>query len=203
MLGSLGFSRLNAGRIFSHFWNAGCTVQVDPFQMILQYMERHFTNQGAKSEHFWKWLRNGILFFVSSWKNHVVSQHVCNILTMKTAEKMLPPKNFASSVDDGSMTFTYSQTPKEIKRHWINWINPNPVGFGWDLRWFVPLSIAMYLNWRKELHISGWWQLKYLFHFHPENWGKMISHFDVRRFFQMGGLVQPYGLSISSRWARL
>ena len=86
--------RLNTGRIFSHFWNAGCTVQVDPFQMILQYMERHFTNQGAKSDNFLK--------VTSKWdfvefmkKSCGQSTYVCtNILTMKTAGKMLPPKKF-------------------------------------------------------------------------------------------------------------
>ena len=40
---------------------------------------------------------------------------------------------------------------------------------------------------QKELSgLSGWWQLKYFWNFHPNYLGKLFPLFDVRIFFQMG-----------------
>lgn len=35
-------------------------------------------------------------------------------------------------------------------------------------------------------HSTRWWQLKYVFIFTPENWGKIFTHFDVSHLFSDG-----------------
>ena len=63
----------------------------------------------------------------------------------------------------------------------------------------------LYVKWRKILrkgesilakHITGWWQLKHFWNFHPETWGRW-THFD-EHIFQVGWNHHPDNVYMES-----